>query len=139
VAGLDAYSKGRRLGLFKPEEEKPKKAREKEPGVRFRVELLGRGVPARNTEAGIRAVQRGKAIDPDGVERYLEGKFRDDLKAVRSAMEKLARADRPKELARDAYSLYERFRPDIPAGKRGWGAEGDLDLGLIERLAKEKA
>jgi hypothetical protein len=133
------YSKGRRLGLFKPEEEKPKKAREKEPGVVFRVELLGRAVPARNTEEGVRAVQRGKPIDPDSVERYLEGKFGDDLKAVRSAMEKRARAYKPKELARNAYSLYERFRPDIPAGKRGWGAEGDLDLGLIERLAEEKA
>jgi len=31
-----------------------------------------------------------------------------------------------------------RFRPDIPAGKKGWGAKGDLDLGLIGRLAKEK-
>jgi hypothetical protein len=78
-------------------------------------------------------------IDPDSVERYLEGKFGDDLKAVRSAMEKLARAYRPKELARNAYSLYERFRPDVPAGKKGWGAEGDLDLGLIEKLAKKRA
>jgi hypothetical protein len=25
------------------------------------------------------------------------------------------------------------------AGKKSWGAEGDLDLGLIERLATERA
>jgi hypothetical protein len=139
VAGLNAYSKGRRLGLFKPEEEKPKKAREKEPGVAFRVELLGRAVPAQNTEGGIRAAQRGKPIHPESVERYLEGKLGDDLKAVRSAMERLAKAYRPKELAGKAYSLYEEFRPAIPEGKKGWGAKGDLDLGLIERLAKGKA
>jgi hypothetical protein len=42
------------------------------------------------------------------------------------------------ELAHDAYSLYERFRPDIPAGKKGWGAKGDLDLALIGKLAKKK-
>jgi hypothetical protein len=138
VAGLDAYAKGRRLGLFKPEEEKPKKAREKKPGAKFRVELLGRAVPAGNSAEEVRAVQRGKPIDPHSVEGYLEGKFGDDLKAVRPAMEKLARAYRPKELARNPYSLYERFRPDIPAGRSGWGAEGDLDLGLIERLAKEE-
>ena len=35
VAGLNAYSKGRRLGIFKPHEEKPKKAREKERGEQF--------------------------------------------------------------------------------------------------------
>src|SRR5262245_44964107 len=34
--------------------------------------------------------------------------------------------------------LYERFQPDIPAGKKGWGAKGALDLGLIGRLAKER-
>jgi hypothetical protein len=34
VAGLNARSKGRRLGIFKPDEEKAKKAREKEPDDR---------------------------------------------------------------------------------------------------------
>jgi hypothetical protein len=38
---------------------------------------------------------------------------------VRSAMQKLAKAFRPQELAHEAYPLYERFRPDIPAGKKG--------------------
>jgi hypothetical protein len=139
VAGLDAYSKGRRLGLFKPQEEKPKQARQKQPGVTFRVELCGRAVPARNRGDGIRAIQGGKPMDPDAVERYLGGKFGDDMKAVRSAMEKLAKAYRPKKLAEKCYSLYEEFRPTIPAGKKGWGAKGGLDLGLIERMAKEKA
>jgi hypothetical protein len=139
VAGLNAYSKGRRLGLFKPEEEKPKKAREKEPGEAFRIDLCGRAVPARNTVDGVRATQRGKPIDPDSVERYLENKFGDDLKAVRSAMTKLAKAYQPRELAGKAYSLYEEFRPAIPEGQKGWGARGDLDPELIERLAKDKA
>ena len=44
VAGLNAQAKGRRLGIFKPHEEKPKKAREKEPGERFLIEVLGRPV-----------------------------------------------------------------------------------------------
>jgi hypothetical protein len=121
---------------LKPHEEKPKKAREKERGERFWIEVLGRPVPATNTDDGIRAVQGGKAIDPDSVRRYLEGKFGKDLKAVRTAMRKLARSYRPAEPAHEAYPLYERFRPDIPAGKRGWGANGELDLGLIGRLAK---
>ena len=35
-----------------------------------------------------------------------------------------------------SYHLYERFQPDLPAGKKGWGAKGDLDRGRIGRLAK---
>ncbi len=138
VAGLNAQSKGRRLGIFKPHEEKPKKAREKERGERFLIEVCGRPVPAMNTDEGIRAVRDTKPIDPGSVQRYLDDKFGENLKAVQSAMQKLAKAYKPSELAHDAYPLYERFRPDIPAGKKGWGAKGDLDLGLIGRLAKEK-
>jgi len=138
VAGLNAQAKGRRLGIFKPHEEKPKKAREKERGERFWIEVLGRPVPATNTDDGIRAVRGSQPIDADGVRRYLDDKFGENLKAVRSAMQKLAKAYKPQELAHDAYRLYERFRPAIPESKKGWGAKGDLDLGLIGRLAKEK-
>jgi hypothetical protein len=49
--------KGRRLGIFKPHEEKPKKAREKERDERFWIEVLGRPVPATNTDDGIRPVR----------------------------------------------------------------------------------
>src|SRR3954470_8864311 len=60
VAGLNAQSKGRRLGVFKPHEEKPKKARARDHGERFFVEVCGRDVPAINTGNGLRAVTRGK-------------------------------------------------------------------------------
>jgi hypothetical protein len=138
LAGLNAQAKGCRLGLSKPHEEKAKKARQKERGGRFWVEVLGRPVPATNTDDGIRAVRGSKPLDPDSTRRYLEGKFGDDLKAVRSGMKKHAKAYTPQELAHGAYRLYERFRPDIPAGKKGWGAKGDLDLGLVGRLARQK-
>jgi hypothetical protein len=58
VAGLNAQAKGRRLGIFKPHEEKTKAARDKERGEGFWIELCGRPVPAQNTDEGIRAVKR---------------------------------------------------------------------------------
>jgi len=134
VAGLNAQTKGRRLGIFKPHEEKAKKAREKERGEKLWIEICGRPVPAKNTEEGIRAVKGAYPIDPDGVRRYLESKFGEDLDVVRSAMQRLAKSLKPKELAERAFGLYERFRPSIPEGVKGWGAKGDLDLLLIKRL-----
>jgi hypothetical protein len=68
----------------------------------------------------------------------LESKFGDHLKAARLAMTKLAKAFNPKELAEHAYKLYEQFRPAIPQGVKGCGANSDLDLTLIEGLAKER-
>src|SRR3954467_7670165 len=75
VAGLNAQSKGRRLGIFKPHEEKPGKARTKEPGEKFLVEVCGRAVPVVATGDGIRAASGKKPIEPEGVRHYLEGKF----------------------------------------------------------------
>jgi len=138
VAGLNAQSKGRRLGIYeeKSEEDKEKdKKKEKQAKVEF-VELLGRGVPAVKTSKGLRASIKGEEIDPESVEAYLEQKFGDDLDEARKTMEKLAKAYTPKQLESKAYDLYEKFRPKIPEGKKGWGMKGDLDLEYIVSLTK---
>ena len=59
LAGLNAQSKGRRLGIFEehPQEE-PKAPRKRAPGEEFVVDLLGREVPVVSTEAGLRARRR---------------------------------------------------------------------------------
>jgi len=138
LAGLNAQSKGRRLGLFKPHEQKPKKAREKDQSEQFLIELCGRGVPAMNTPEGVRALSGEKPIDPQIVEAYLEGKFGNDLLAARSSMTKVARCYSPAELSQAAYPLYEEFRPAVASGNRGWGAKGVLDLHLHELFQKKK-
>ena len=70
------------------------------------------------------------------MQSYLEKKFGDQLDEVRAAMEMLAKAFKPADLAAKAFSLYEKFRPDIPEGKKGWGIKGELDLDFIRSLAK---
>jgi hypothetical protein len=138
LAGLNAQSKGQRLGIFKPTPKELKKVREHERGEEFRVGLLGRALTAMNTEEGVRAVIKSKPIDPGGVERYLEGKFGDALPDVRKAMTELASALKPDELAQKGFGLYEQFRPKIPEGVVGWGAKGELDLAGIKKLATQK-
>ena len=75
LAGLNAQSKGRRLGIFKPSPKDLKKVREGERGEEFWVDLLGRALPAINTDEGVRAVVKSKPIEPGAVERYLESKL----------------------------------------------------------------
>jgi len=134
VAGLTAQSKGRRLGIFKPQPGEIREARKRKRGEEFWVELLGRPVPAINTADGLRAVIGAKAIEPEGVKRYLESKFGDDFAAARSAMMTLAKRFKPGQLQREAFRLYEQFRPEIPEGVRGWGAKGELDLARMRQV-----
>jgi hypothetical protein len=135
VAGLNAASKARTLGIVKPAE-KSKRKREPGAGTALTVELLERAIPVARTRAGLRAIDRGgKPSDPDAVVRYLEGKFGDSLGAARRAMTALAASLPPRSLAERAHALYESFRPAIPAGVAGWGARGVLDLGRVRALA----
>lgn len=137
VAGLNAYSKGVSLGLFEPT---PKEVRDKRLAMRpkqtITVNLLQRAVPAVHTKDGLRALSHEKPIDPASVERYLVSKFGDKYKAASDAMMTLAKSVKPAELASRAYGLYEKFRPEIPRGTKGWGAMGILDLGQIRKMAR---
>jgi hypothetical protein len=136
LAGLNAQSKGRMLGLFGPSKGGPHgKPQKVGLGEDFWVELCGRGVPAKNTADGVRGVVRDRPVDPGKVSSYLAGKFGDDLDAAREAMAELAAAYAPDELPDAAYGLYEQFRPQIARGKRGWGQKGTLDLDFIRSLA----
>jgi hypothetical protein len=95
-------------------------------------------VPAINTADGILAVIKNQPIEAKSVERYLESRFGDSLGTTRSAMRELAKAFRPEQLRTNAFNLYEKFRPIIPEGVRGWGAKGELDIDRIRFLALEK-
>jgi hypothetical protein len=138
VAGLNAQSKGRRLGIYEEKKDEYKENEEKkEKPVKLEfVEILGRGVPTVKTPKGLRAVIKGEPIHAGSVETYLKQKFGEDLDEARAAMEKLAKAYTPRQLAVEAYGLYEKFRPEIPEGMKGWGAKGELDLDAIRSLAK---
>jgi hypothetical protein len=138
VAGLTAQSKGRRLGIYKPVPQEVKQARARKRGEEFLIEICGRSVAAVNTPDGVRAVTNNKPIDAKSVERYLESKFGESLETARAAMRDLTKAFRPEQLSKNAFSLYERFRPAIPEGVTGWGAKGTLDVDRIRSLALEK-
>lgn len=56
--------------------------------------------------------------------RSLEQRFGDALAEVRAALEALAKAYRPAQLAEVAFSLYEQLRPRIPEAVKGWGRRG---------------
>jgi hypothetical protein len=140
VAGLNAQSKARRLGILEDatDQDHARKPRAGQLGKPTMVPLLGRQVPVITTAQGVRATRNDQPIEPTGVTRCVQQKFGEALPDVRAAMEALAAAYPPEQLAAMAYALYERFRPAIPEGTRGWGAAGPLDLDALRALATRR-
>jgi hypothetical protein len=135
LAGLNAQSKGRRLGIYEGGQDNAE-AKKKVPAAPASITLLGREIPVVKSAGGFRAAPGGEAVRPEAVRAYLEKKFGEHLTDARRAMEDLAKSLTPSQLEARGFSLYEKFRPQIPEGKKGWGAKGDLDLALIRRLAR---
>jgi len=46
----------------------------------------------------------------------------------------LAKSLPPYQLAEKPYALWEKNRPEIPPGKKGWEPSGKLDLNLIRKM-----
>ncbi len=136
VAGLNAYAKGKRLGLYEPSSKSLPKKRKEPDEVGFEVSLLGRAVPVVTTPQGIRATAKGKPTKPESVEKYLNSKFGEHLVPMTRAMAEVAKSYQLDELAMVAFNLYERFRPEVPRGVEGWGAGGTLSVERIRATAR---
>jgi hypothetical protein len=108
------------------------------PGARrvHDVVLLGRRIHVAETADGMRAIAKAEVVKPAAVERYLASRFGEALEPVRIDMERLAESFEPDELESQGFRLYEAFRPEVPAGEKGWGAKGVLDTARIRALLK---
>jgi hypothetical protein len=140
VSGLLAHSKGVNLGIYEERErdQEGKRSKEKEAGVET-LHAAGFSIKAKHVNGDVRALDGGdphKAADPKKTEQYLKRAFGDQYDDVLYALCVLAHSLPPDELDKQAYHLYEQIRPNVPAGERGWGHHGVLDLHRVLELAE---
>ena len=100
--------------------------------------LLGKSVRLTHDADGVVLADAGggKPAPAAPVRAYIAKAFGGHLAEVRRAMEALAGRLEPEELNRVGFRLYERFRPEVPADVKGWGAKGELDLAKIRKAAE---
>ena len=140
VAGSSARVKAKAIGIAEdPHESGDLRGEARKQGESKQrpkaVHLLGRDVPVVEEKGKLRVLDHDKAASPKAAAGYVERAFGEDLGAVRKAMEDLAGSLEPEELNRVGFRLYEHFRPEVPAGTKGWGAKGVLDLDKIRSAA----
>jgi hypothetical protein len=131
VSSLCAISKGRAIGVIDPKDsvEKPKKEKQGEEvavmGFHLRMKdgsvLLGGKAKAANEE-GLR-----KKFGEEGYQAAGDA-FRDGLASWEGCED---------ELDGKAFHMYERFRPSVAGGQRGWGKKGELDLEEVRSVLRK--
>ncbi|KAK4499811.1 hypothetical protein PRZ48_007997 [Zasmidium cellare] len=133
ISTITAISKGRSIGTMeKPDPGKAQEKRERrqaEQAELDEVDVMGFHLKLKD----------GAAIVGDkpkkGNEDTLRKKYGDEqYSKVKSTFEESLKAwkGNEEELSRRAFGMYEDFRPNIPAGQKGWGRKGQLRLDSIQ-------
>ncbi|PWS34298.1 hypothetical protein DFH01_25055 [Falsiroseomonas bella] len=139
VAGTAAHAKAKRLGLAEDRPQSLEDLRDV-PTLRHTVRLLGKdiGMTADADGVVLAAGRDGKPSPAEPVRTYLQRAFGERLGEARNAMEALAASAPPDELNRVGFRLYERFRPEVPEGVKGWGAKGELYVAKIREASADE-
>lgn len=133
---MSVYTKAKSLGLLEErEKDVGKRAKAQAQNQKFII-FTGRRIPVANSPSRPRTLKDGKPIRPESAETYISAKYGDSRGAAYKAMVKLARFRPPAKLTKEAFHLYEEFRPSIPSGVAGWGKVSILDLVKTETTCR---
>lgn len=136
IASLCAVSKGRAIGTIDQPSDRdtssdhPKQPRDDED----EINVLGFKLHIKD---GVVVIGGDKK---KGNEKALESKFgAEEEHEARECFQKCLETwkGHEKELSKKAFGMYEKFRPEVASGQRGWGRKGDLSLEKVESVVRK--
>lgn len=136
IATILAISKWRAIGTVAQPDEvtKSKKSTRKEDDDTSNIEVMGFSM----TLKGNAVVVKGKKKTAS--EENLRAKFgQEAYERVKKTMEESLSAwqDNEDDLNGKAFHMYEKFRPDVAKGQKGWGRKGELYLPKVEEAVRK--
>ena len=136
IAALCAVAKGRSIGQIEPKDdsaEADKKRKDKKQEAKKdsrELEVMGFPMHIKNDVV----VMDGKPKPLN--ETLLKKKFGGDepYNALKNIMLESLQAweDDQDELEKKAFHMYEKFRPNVASGQRGWGRKGELNINEVK-------
>lgn len=137
VSTICAVAKGRSIGTVPAKDESESQEKKRQDGKKkakdlHRMEFMHFKLPLKNNLA---LVSASDAKGKPGAEEPLRKKFGDDeYERVKSVFDEALGSWRGSEdeLSGKAFGFYEKFRPDVTSGQKGWGRKGELSLEKVK-------
>ncbi|KAK1756656.1 putative ribosomal protein s5 protein [Echria macrotheca] len=131
IASITAISKGRSIGVLSPPDDVKDKRKKRDRGDGDEIKVMGFRMHIRDGAVVFKG--KPKPGKEDSLVRRFGGEdcLQRTRKVMESALEKSWKG-KEDELEKKAFSLYEKFRPSVAAGQRGWGRKGELVLDKVE-------
>lgn len=131
VSSICAVSKGRSIGVIESKDNEKQKPKNERPDRLEEIDLMGFHLKLKDE-----LVVVGNSTKPAN-EDTLKKKFGEaDYLKVKECFETALDDCKgiKNELNEKAFGFYEKFRPDIPKGQKGWGRKGGLRLTSIQDI-----
>ncbi|KAH7092595.1 hypothetical protein FB567DRAFT_241194 [Paraphoma chrysanthemicola] len=138
ISSICAIAKGRSIGSIPErddgdgEEGKKKKGKDVEGVEKVKVMQFNLKLQDGLVIVGTDAKAKGKS----GGEEGLKKKFGEEYGVVKSVFGEVLGEwkGREEEVQKNGFGWYERFRPDVSKGQKGWGRKGELDLDKVRSV-----
>ncbi|OCL02859.1 hypothetical protein AOQ84DRAFT_166672 [Glonium stellatum] len=141
ISAICAVAKGRSIGTIKDTKDKDEKKKQKEVEEREGdydvLDVMNFKLRLKNGLVLVGSAGKGKP----GVEEPLKAKFGGrEYEAARKTFQTALESwqGHEDELNQNAFGLYERFRPNISSGQKGWGKKGELSFEKVMQIAKRQ-
>ncbi|KAH7377319.1 hypothetical protein BKA66DRAFT_157587 [Pyrenochaeta sp. MPI-SDFR-AT-0127] len=131
ISTICAVAKGRSIGTIvekdeSEEQEKNRQDAKKKLKDLDAIEVMHFKLPLKNNLA---LVSRSDTKGKPGAEEPLKNKFGDEgYELTKEAFNTALKSwqGHEDELSKKAFGFYEKFRPDVKSGQKGWGRKGEL-------------
>jgi hypothetical protein len=138
MSTICAIVKGRSIGIVPEKDESDEKAEKHEQARKKRknlkyIEVMHFKLKLKDGLALVGSEGDGKP----GAEESLKKRFgAEQYDMARESFEKALKSWQggEAELNKKAFGFYEKFRPDIQGGQKGWGRKGEVDLEKMKSL-----
>lgn len=134
VAALCAVSKGRSIGVIEPSDKKDKTTKKEDADELEELEVMGFKLKLEKDLVVVGGKTKPANEDAQkrkfGETQYdrVKSAFEDALKSWKGSED---------ELNKHAFGFYEKFRPSVAQGQKGWGRKGELNLLNIKDVVQK--
>lgn len=135
ISTITAISKGRAIGSIAPPDESKKRKGDDDDDEEDLPTINVMGFPIITKGDAVMVKGKPKTTREANLQRkYGEGNYERAKDTMMEALESW-KGDED-DLDGQAFHMYEKFRPDVATGQKGWGRKGELHLSKIKDVVR---
>lgn len=142
ISTICAVAKGRAIGTISERDDSDEKTRKRREAKKQQrdfkeIHVMHFNLKLKDGLALVGSEQKGKPANEDALEKkFGEEEYRRVKQCLEDALGSWGEDD-DEQLDKQAFHFYEKFRPTVKGGQKGWGRNGELSLENVKSVVQK--